>query len=97
MMKSALQVMLTTRRGIIVFMAHVTMLDATAAYPNHIGHSMCLINSILFPRLARYSPPVRMHPSRPSVGTDRGPTINTAARHEDKRRCRPDLAFCKRC
>jgi hypothetical protein len=30
-MKSALQVMLTTRRGIIVFIAHVTMLDATAA------------------------------------------------------------------
>jgi hypothetical protein len=50
-MKSALQVMLTTRKGIIVFIAHVTMLDATAAYPNHIGHSVCLKNSILFPRL----------------------------------------------
>lgn len=45
-MKSALQVILTTRRGIIVFMAHVTILDATAAYPNHIGHSVCLRNSI---------------------------------------------------
>jgi hypothetical protein len=31
MMKSALQLMLTTRRGIIVFMAQVIMLDATAA------------------------------------------------------------------
>jgi hypothetical protein len=31
MMKSALQVMLTTRRGIIVFIAQVMILDATAA------------------------------------------------------------------
>src|SRR5262245_14348910 len=48
-MNSALHVMLTTRRGIIVFIAHVTILDATAAYPNHIGHSVCLRNSMLFP------------------------------------------------
>ena len=61
-MKSALHVMLTTRKGIIVFIAHVTMLDATAAYPNHIGHSMCLKNSILFPRLdCAPSPDTRHH------------------------------------
>ena len=45
--------MLTTRRGIIVFIAHVTILDATAAYPNHIGHSVCLRNSMLFPYVDR--------------------------------------------
>jgi hypothetical protein len=55
-MKSALQVMLTTRSGIIVFIAHVTILDATAAYPNHIGHSVCLINSIIVPRIDFTSP-----------------------------------------
>ena len=61
MMKSALHVMLTTRKGIIVFIAHVTMLDATAAYPNHIGHSMCLKNSILFPRLGCATCPDTRH------------------------------------
>jgi hypothetical protein len=50
MMNSALQLMLTTRRGIIVFMAQVMMLDATAAYPNHMGHSVCFRNSILSPQ-----------------------------------------------
>src|SRR5215470_5110696 len=52
-MNSALHVMLTTRRGIIVFIAHVTILDATAAYPNHIGHSVCLRNSMPFPSVGR--------------------------------------------
>jgi hypothetical protein len=55
-MKSALQVILTTRNGIIVFIAHVMTLDATAAYPNHMGHSVCLKNSISFPCLDRCPP-----------------------------------------
>jgi hypothetical protein len=39
-MNSVLQVMLTIRSGIIVFIAQVMMLEMTAAYPNHIGHSV---------------------------------------------------------
>src|SRR6185437_12558216 len=71
-MKSALQVMLTTRRGIIVFMAQVMMLDATAAYPNHMGHSVCFRNSILSPQTIdrrHRDPPLarggNIHHSRP--------------------------------
>src|SRR5262245_57237618 len=54
-MNSALHVMLTTRRGIIVFIAQVMTLDATAAYPNHMGHSVCLRNSMLSPNIAQNS------------------------------------------
>jgi hypothetical protein len=28
-------------------------LDATAAYPNHMGHSVCLRNSMLSPNIAQ--------------------------------------------
>src|SRR5215470_1112242 len=77
MMKSALQVMLTTRKGIIVFMAHVTMLDATAAYPNHIGHSVCLRNSILSSPASLDTRPARSPPPYCQRIANREHTINT--------------------
>src|SRR5689334_16059154 len=43
--------MLTTLSGIIVFIAHVMTLDTTAAYANHVGHSVFLRNSMPFPCL----------------------------------------------
>lgn len=82
-MKSALQVMLTTRNGIIVFMAHVMTLDATAAYPNHMGHSVCLRNSISFPCLDRRPPPPLGLPQTLGCGDQRGST-NTASIDRDK-------------
>lgn len=58
-------------------------LDATAAYPNHMGHSVCLRNSISFPCLDRRPPPPLGLPQTLGCGDQRGST-NTASIDRDK-------------